>query len=201
VSAVFENIDFCKRTDKLFFDAIRCFHYVGAEFILDAYEDFLKGPDFFIDFDPEKVIKEHLSKNEKMRPLEDFQLNMDLKGLYDVVPLNDNDMSLYKQSNNGHELPDYLLNDDEMVPAIHYILFESPGKQFLRKKLLFVNPHNKMAVMRHMDKIKYRELMERYNILMERYKAESAELSDEYRKYAETFYSGEFWNKYLRLEV
>ena len=199
VSGLYENIDICKRMDKLFFSAIRCFHYIGAEFILDAYEDYLKGPDFFIHSNAEKVVKEHLAKNEKMQSISNFNIPVDLDRLYDNVALYENDHELYISSNNGHELPDYLLIDDSNIPSIHYILFESPGKQFLRKKVLFVNPHNKTAVLRTMDKEKYKKLMIRYNVLIERYKNENDLLTNEYRKHSSKLYSSGFWNEYLGL--
>ena len=196
VSGVYEKIDVYKRMDKLFFTAIRCFHYIGAEFILDAYEDYLKGPDFFMHSNAEKVVKEHLAKNEKMQSLASFNVSVDVDNLYDNVALHENDLRLYISSNNGHELPDYLLKDDDKIPSIHYILFESPGKQFLRKKVLFVNPHNKTAVLRIMDKEKYKNLIGRYNELIERYKNENEALVDEYRKYAAELYSSSFWKGY-----
>ena len=199
ISGKFGNIEVRKRTDKLFFSALRCFHYIGAEFILDAYEDYLKGPSFFSESNAEQVFKEHLAKNEKMSPVENFNVSTkETEKFYEYVSLNEQEMLLYIESNNGHELPDHLLKDDDrQIPEIHYILFESPGKQFMRKKLLFVNHNTDTAVLRTMDKEKYAGLMVRYRTLMQRYETENDILVKIYQSVAPKLYSEKFWRNYL----
>ncbi|MDR2650268.1 MAG: polysaccharide pyruvyl transferase family protein [Clostridiales bacterium] len=200
VGNVLKDYPAVKRIDRRFFVELRCFNYSGAEMLMDAFEDFLKGPEFFLESDAEAVFKERSKKEEKLLPLKDMKINVDFSDIYTIVNLNQADAILYKDTDNGHTLPDYLLKEDDNIPVVAYDLyFESPGKQWLRKKLIAVNAHNETAVVRVMDKQKYDMLIERHNELTRRYETIKDDLYAQYDAMSEKFHSFMFWKNHLNL--
>ena len=71
-SGVCRNIDFMDRISKLVRVNLLRFNYDGAEQLLDAVEDYLKGYRFLMKNQGEKLMKEEASKNEKLISLENF---------------------------------------------------------------------------------------------------------------------------------
>lgn len=65
-SGVCRNIDFMDRISKLVRVNLLRFNYDGAEQLLDAVEDYLKGYRFLMKNQGEKLMKEEASKNEKL---------------------------------------------------------------------------------------------------------------------------------------
>lgn len=204
VSGINQELDFMKKIKKHFFMELRKFNYISCDLLLDAIEDFLKGPDFFADSNSERVQKAHMqkAKEEKFLSYNAYSdLNIDFDDAYRVEALNDMDEKIFEDTVNGHTLPDFMLRTDPYIPAVGFDWFESPGKQFLRTRILAVNPHNKTAVMREMDKEKFSCIMARYNELTERYERESEELNASYRASAARLRSAEFWEDYLERSI
>jgi GT2 family glycosyltransferase len=199
-SNFFEGYDFIKRIDHLFRKEIYRLHYAAAEQLLDAVEDFLVGPEFFATSDSEQIMKEHIAKNEKMMPFSAFDYTIDLDAIYRWNGLNESDKRFYKGTDNGHLLPDGYLVDRDQIPVISYDWFESPGTQFLQKKLIVANKYAETAALRVMDRERYAQLMERHAILMKRFETEHETVVARYRDYAEVFHSEEFWRGYLGLD-
>ena len=75
------------RMTKLFRARMLSLDYNGAELILDAIEDFLKGPEFIMQDLGEQIMKEKSKKNEKMVDLREFSdLDIDLDEVYQDPP-------------------------------------------------------------------------------------------------------------------
>ena len=204
VSGINQELDFMKKIKKHFFMELRKFNYISCDLLLDAIEDFMKGPDFFADSNSERVQKAHMrkAKEEKFLPYNAYSdLNIDFNDAYRAEALNDMDEKIFEDTVNGHTLPDFMLRTDPYIPAVGFDWFESPGKQFLRTRILAVNPHNKIAVLREMDKEKFTCIMERYKELMARYERESEELIASYRASAARLRSAEFWEDYLERSI
>jgi len=204
VSGVAEDCDFIAKIKKIFFLEIRKFNYISADLLLDAVEDFLKGPEFFATVNGENLIKQYSAKakNEKMLPIEKFRdMTFDINKAYEYIRLNEQDMEIFINTNNGHELPDELLLDDDIIPEISFDdQFESPYKQFLRKKILVINVSAKTIGLREMDKEEYRRIMDRYNEIMQRYEVEKEDVTEKYKDSAKEFKSFDFWQDYLGLD-
>lgn len=195
-SGIADGCDFLSGLESQFMQEIRCFNYTNAEFLARALEDFLKGPKYFATADWEAVIKELSARKEKYRPIEDFKnINFDMNTLNQYVPLDKFDMELFIDSDNGHKLSDAAPHAG--VGVIPYSWMENPGRQFLRRYILAVNPHEKTAVLREIDKERYATVMKRYSLLKSRYEKDYDSLAGEYRGYAATFTSESFWRGYL----
>jgi GT2 family glycosyltransferase len=195
-SGVAAHADFWGELQNEYFREIRRFNYGNAELLLDGVEDYLKGPEHFATADWEARVGALGAKKEKYRPLSDFPGHkVDIDRLFEYEPLDVHDMNLFLACDNGHKLPESALFDS--VGTIPYDHMENPGRQFLRKYLLAVNPHDKTAVLRKIDVKRYGALTERYLRLKKRMESEHTE--ERYARHAATFRSRAFWEKYLGL--
>lgn len=162
-------IDFISKVKVGFYNEIYRFNYNGASLLLDAVEDFMKGPDFFSSLDGEKVMKEKGRFNDKLDDIENFKdIFVDLGRVYDNPPMTKKERFIYQLTDNGHRFcPSFLLRKEYGV--IPFNCYNIPSKQFLRKRLLAIDPLNKKYIVRKIDERKYRQLKKRYKQLMKQY--------------------------------
>ena len=199
VSEVCQNVDFMNRMTKLFRARMLSLDYNGAELILDAIEDFLKGPEFIMQDLGEQIMKEKSKKNEKMVDLREFSdLDIDLDEVYQDPPRTFLRKWLYRITYNGHRFcSKSRLKEGPGIVAFDW--FYSPEHNFWYKKLLAVNPHLQMGSMRVFSKEKYRELNKRSKRILAEYKNTRATVEEKYRENKKQMTSVEFWKKYLEL--
>lgn len=197
VSGVCQNVNFMNRMIKLFRARMLSLDYNGAELILDAIEDFLKGPEFIMQDLGEQIMREKSKKNEKMVDLREFSdLDIDLDEVYQDPPRNFLRKWLYRITYNGHRFcSESRLKEGPGIVA--YDWFYSPEHNFWFKKLLAVNPHLKTGSMRVFNKEKYRELRDRSKLLFGRYQKERVTIEQKYRDKKEKMTSISFWKNYL----
>ena len=197
VSGVCGDIDFISRMKKLFRARVLSLDYNGAELILDALEDYLKGPEFIAQDNGEGIMREKGRRNEKLADLKSFpNLDIDLDDVDRYIPRRFVHTWLYRLTYNGHRFcPSFLLKKSPGVVAFDW--YYSPEANFWYKELLAVNPYLKTGALRTLDKERYRGLMKRKGKLLSRYKRERYELERRYRESKAVFTSTEFWKEYL----
>ncbi len=196
-SSVCGRIDFMHRMTRLFRARMLSLDYHGAELILDAIEDYLKGPSFIMEDAGERIMKEKGQKNEKLVDLREFtDLDIDLNDVYFDPPRRFLNTWIYRLTYNGHRFfPPASLKKKPGIVA--YDWFYSPEKNFRRQKLLAVNPHLRTGCMRVLNKEKYRELRKRSEKLFRAYRNQKTELEKQYRAARDEMTSAAFWKKYL----
>lgn len=195
------GVDFITRYKVTFFNEIYRFSYNGATLILDAIEDFLKGPDFFARDLGESIMKKNAKLSTHLKSIEHNypDMHIDFEKVYDNPPLSKIERFIYQLTDNGHRfIPSFMLRKN--TPAIPYDWENCPKKQYLVKQVLAVNSNEKTADLRKMDKKKYKELMKRYKKVIKQYNKNNAKVSAEYHAKQKYFTSIEFWNKYLEIE-
>lgn len=198
-SDVCKDIDFMERIRKQVRVELLRFNYDGAELLLDAVDDYLKGYKFFMKNQGEKLLKEKSAKNEKMIPLSNFpEAPARPMTVYDTEPRKALEILLYRLTYNGHFCPTSWLKKQTGVAA--YDWFYSPHRYFLRKKLLVVNPHTSTGAYREMDKKRFFQLLKRRRKLTEKYKRTHVKVEQEYREHRQELTSEKFWRKYLELD-
>lgn len=196
ISQVCQECDFLNRMEYFVRVEIMRFRYDSAELLLEAVEDFCKGPDFLRKAMGAEIIKEKSKKNEKLRPLAEFpNISVDVKNLYKDVPCTKSTMALHRLTYNGHYLPKKMLRDETGV--IPYDWFLAIGKQYRHTRLLAVNPHTMEANLRIMDKKRGRKLRKRAQKVFRECRKREKELQMQYNSAAKEFTSLEFWEKYL----
>ena len=196
---VCEDIDFITRMRKLFRARVLSLDYNGAELILDAVEDFMKGPQYIEKDLGEKIMKEKAKKNEVMQPLEEFKgTDIDLSLVYYDPPRTFLHKWLYRITYNGHRLClKTFLKEGPGIVA--YDWFYSPEHNFWQKKLLAVNPHLKSGSVRYHDKSRYRKLMKQYKCIFGSYEKNHLAVEELYYKEKERLTSVDFWKEYLEI--
>lgn len=200
VSGVCQNVDFINRMTKLFRARMLSLDYNGAELILDAIEDFLKGPEFIMQDQGEQIMKEKSKKNEKMVDLREFaNLDIDLDEVYQDPPRTFLRKWLYRITYNGHRFcSESRLREGPGLVA--YDWFYSPEHNFWYKKLLAVNPHLKMGSMRVFSKKRYQALQSRSKVLLSRYQKEHTAVEQRYQNSKGKMTSVVFWKEYLEIK-
>jgi uncharacterized protein YkwD len=68
-----------------------------------------------------------------------------------------------------------------------------------KKTLVALDPTGENGAIRHIDRITYRTLRDRYKQLMTKYKKQGVNIAQAYRSEKKYLTSEEFWNKYLGL--
>ena len=198
-SGICLNVDFMERIRKLIRVNLLRFDYDGAELLMDAVEDYLKGYKFLMENQGEKLLKEKAAKNEKMKPVSEFpEAPGRLFSVYEDQPRSFLETFLYRITYNGHFWPDMWLKKQPGVAA--YDWFYSPHRYFFRKKLLVINPHMQTGAYREMDKKRFYALLKRRKKLMEQYKHTHQKVDGEYRRHKAELTSAAFWRKYLELD-
>ena len=198
-SNICNNVNFMSRLKVLFYSEIYRFNYNGASLLLDAVEDFLKGPDFFSTLDGEKMMKEKGKLNDQLSDIDDFKnIFVDLGRVYDNPPMTKKQRLIYQLTDNGHRfMPSFLLKKD--VGIIPQDWCVTPTKNYMHKQLLAVNPNAKAAILRTIDKKAYKHLMKRYKKLMKNYDKNFDRVTAEYQSKQKYLTSIEFWKKYLEI--
>ena len=81
---VAEDIDFAERIDKFFVSNICRYAYNNCELLLDAIEEYCKGPEFMFTPQGERIMKEHAKKNEVLKPIHQvYNKTIDFDSVYD----------------------------------------------------------------------------------------------------------------------
>lgn len=200
LSQICQDINFIKRIKIMFWKEITRFAYNNAEQLLDAVDDYLKGPDYLLKPNGEQLLKEHAQKNDKLIPLLDLKKTIKIldEDPYSHVKLNFISKLLYIITINGHLLPNVFLKKRASVIAYdwHFV----PGKNFLRKKLIAINPEEKTGCIRIINRKKAFHLIKRYCKVMLKYKKEKNNVTKKFEKYYSIFSSENFWKQYLGLK-
>ena len=201
MSGICKNIDFIKRIEGFFWKELNRLAYNNCELLLDAVEEFSKGPDFLFTPDGERIMKEHAKKNEVMLPAASAYpgINIDYGKIYQKseTPLTDKEMKRYEKTCNGQTLPPYALKDT--VAVIAYDWFDDPAKQYMAKEILAVNAFDRTAHLRTRDKNRFKELVARHKKVMSYYFSHKGEIEQKYAEAGKTLKTETFWRKYLNM--
>jgi len=198
VSDVTPEIDYVNRISRIFFTELKRFNYEGCDLLLDAIEDFLKGPEFIMKPSGEELMKE---KSAKSRKLVDIQQNYPAIGVdYSRIYQRDKELKRFKRfwydkTYNGHLLPTFML--DKRPGVIAYDWYDAPEKQYLRESVLAVNPHERTGIRRYRSRREFLRLMKRYKLIVGRYKKDKNAIKESYVKAKQQITSLKFWQGYL----
>lgn len=183
---------------------LRALAYDAADLYLDGVEDYLRGPEHFASLNGEAIMKEKGQKNEKLVPLEELEpqyrnvkYSPRILGAesYIDIPLKLVRTLPYDR----HLLPDNLLRDTP--EAIFYSGFSvfSP-RTTATKTLVAIDLDGQHAAVRHMDRGRYQEILDRMERLKSDWKERGEEVKAAYKEAQSYLTSVEFWEKYLGLD-
>lgn len=188
---------------------LKGFNYTDAMLVLDAFEDYLKGPEFIMQ--PGMAERKYLEKNsicEKFYPLEKVESALGIP--IDLNQANDNpdrssiDRALNLITFNGQRMPyprSFMRKVKDDVRLVPNEGWGYPAGQIHGAELIVcVDAHDGTAAIRKKDIGKFNEVRRRYKKLMNRYKKEHDAIDAQYREKRASMSSVEFWKRYLQLD-
>lgn len=190
------DIKVIERIQNLFWEEVFKFNYKGCDLLLDAVEDFLKGPAYLKTLNGEACMKEHRAKDNQLKPITDeVRRYINYETLYDSAPLTGMTQKLYGHFVNGQKLPEILCG--KKVTVIPYGWGYSQTKLYRAGTVYAIDPHNDLYVEYRRDRSKFRAVTQRYERLMARYSAEYEQVAEAYRAEEREMESKNFWMDYL----
>lgn len=198
---------------------LKKFNYVNAELILDAFEDFMKGPEFIMrPGAAEESYLAHLRAAEKLVPLDDIKeealaLGVDLDTVVSMdFDYEDKDrerkdhrsMLDKLQDNftvNGHRMPRGDYYDAGSVGVISAAGWLYPVDDLRKKEyLIAIDAPSKTGVIRRIDKERFKQVWDRYHRDMVEFRINKDRLHHEYEAARNTMTSVPFWKRYLGID-
>ncbi|MDO4798463.1 MAG: glycosyltransferase [Coriobacteriales bacterium] len=201
-SGVCANVDFFDALfEKKFLIEIKGFNYGSCELLLDAVEDFLKGPEFLQIEQCEKLLKEESAKAEKLVPLEELDVSgFNLERLTTKERMRTWPGRLDKWTHNGQRFtPKKLISKKPAAMQFNANAHPAPLIHF-HDTVLVTNRLATMGAIRHKDKKRYRELMKRHAQVVKDYQKQRTEVEARWREAGPYLKSDEFWATYLELD-
>ncbi len=197
-TGVMQNSNIIHRLKRLFCKQLLEYCYNGAEILLLALEDYMKGPSFIEQDLGERLLKEHSAYNEKLKPLSEFDIEVRLERVYDNPPLKKIRKLFYYGTLNFHLfIPRFMLKKD--VGVIGFDWSHQSGIQYRREKLLAVNPFDRTAALRVQDRKQCRKLLRRFFWDLLSYKFRHKRIERAYAAKRDWLTSEEFWLQYLEI--
>lgn len=197
------NTNFLRHCDVVITQLFNRFSYDYADLILDAIEDFLKGPSIIEKPNGIEVIKEKGRKNEQLVPLADVWLgSVDLAPLFDHKkmqrPLSVARRKMVTASCNGQLMMRSRVTDDTGFASYDWEYAHEPV--FFKKQVVCINPNDCTAIMHVRNPKRFAEVFQRKAELFERYNKEHEQVEQAYRDAYPRLTSLKFWAEYLELD-
>ena len=174
------------------------------DLILDGIADYLKGPDYFASLNGEEVIKRNAKKNEKLVPLDELaepyrNVSYNKRLLGDQSRIKPLLKLMRTLPYDRHLLPDVLLRDTPEAVFYSGLSILSP-RTIGTKTLVAIDLEGNQGAVRHMDRERYQQIMDRWKALKSELKERGDEVRAAYKEAQPYLTSTEFWEKYLGLD-
>jgi galactofuranosylgalactofuranosylrhamnosyl-N-acetylglucosaminyl-diphospho-decaprenol beta-1,5/1,6-galactofuranosyltransferase len=191
---------------------LKKFGYENAELCLDAFEDFLKGPEFIST--PGIAEKTFMAANRNKEQLVDFETlqrqadeDPDLKG-FNVHDIDRQLIDGNKPRTIAQRLDDFVTDNGQ-----RYLTSEGKGYAVIpmqgwlypagvirgKKKLVIMDWYNRKGAIRAKDAKRYQQIEKRYKRDLKYYKANIDRLKQEYAEARQTLTSVDYWKHYLKM--
>lgn len=188
---------------------LKKYGYSNAKLVLDAFEDFMKGPDFIST--PGIAEQTFLAANknkEKLYPLSEVEQQAHELGLTDFSISNINRQLIDgdKPRSLASRLYDYATNNGQRIIVNNgqgYAVIPNTGWNYPagaihgKRYLIVIDWYNRVGAVREKDPHQYKEIIKRYRKDMKRYNKEISDLTKAYAAQRSRLTSLEFWKHYL----
>lgn len=205
------NSDFLKEIYHKLTLELKKFGYQNAELVLDAFEDFLKGPDFYSSRGmAEKTFMDANRNKEKLVPLEqleDLAIQAGIKG-FELSQVDRQLIEGDKPRSMLQRVSDYSTNNGQRLVVTKgegYAIISNMGGVYpagvIRGKhhLIVIDWYNRTGVVRTKDPERYKRIARRYKQDIKQFKANERQLREAYAASRDVITSVEFWKGYLGL--
>lgn len=203
------NSDFMHELDRNMYLELKKFGYDNAELLLNAFEDFMKGPDFYsAPGAAEKTFMDANRNKEKLHPLAEVEKQAQDLGLADfkVSNLNRQLIDGDKPRAMSQHLNDFLTNNGQrfiVTQGDGYAVIPNVGWAYPagairgKKYLIVIDWYNRVGAVRVKDTARYKQIEKRYKADLKRFKANKKQLQEAYAASREKVTSVAFWKNYL----
>lgn len=192
------DVDVMRHIEEIFWQEVYKFNYKGAALLLDAVEDFMKGPEYFLSLDLFEKLQEKRKEDNRLQPItEDIRKLINYETLYTYEPAFSGKKIIYDYTYNGQaRIPEFLIGNK--IGIIPYGWGYFPGKQCLTKVNYAIDPMaDKYAVYRK-DREEFKKIKNRFLRLKSEYVSGKTEIEANYRNALKEITDIEFWRKYLK---
>lgn len=186
-------------TTRLIFHLL-FFEYNSVEMIIRAFEDYLKGPDYIKNNEPE-ILHSNIIKHSKIYNTQNVQKNDltpeqfeqpsragSLKKLISLLTLN------------GHLLPNFLTSNDDLFILRGPSYPGQMSKAFGKKRVFISQEGSDSLIQNERDKLLGIKLLTRWFQLAARSSTKWSAISREWKNAAKELTSTVFWQQYLGLK-
>lgn len=191
------DVDVIGHIKEIFWQEIYKFNYQGASLLLDAVEDFLKGPDYFFTLDLFEKLQEKREQDNKLMPItEEIRKRIDYEHLFEYKELKRGIKFFYDYTYNGQSrIPNFWLK--KKIGIIPYGWGYFQQKQCLADVNYAIDvASDKYAVYRK-DRKAFKRIKNRFYELMREYDEKHTGIEKEYQDYRNQVTCLEFWREYL----
>ena len=204
--------DFLKQLETNVVKDLRKFNYTDVELALEGFEDFLSGPDKLLE--PgyvESRYMDALKNREKLKPFEEVRESILEETGVDVAKYNVSRLEI----DTARSIKDRALDHFSVGGQLHDFGYVQKGKVAVvssngwelvagrRRRadtVVVIDPHARLAGIRHLDRARFKELWSRYRSDLATYKRDYEKLRKAYADSFPMVVSVDFWKKYLALE-
>ena len=192
---------------------LKKFGYANAELCLDAFEDFLKGPEFIKK--PGQAEKSFMAANRNKEQLVDFvtlQSRIDADAELNGLRIKDIDRQLI----DGDKSRSLLERLEDLITDNNQRYFKKDGTGYAviplqgwlypagairgKHKLVVLDWYNRKGIIRTKDVKRYQEIKKRYARDLKYYKANIKRLRQEYAAARKELTSVKYWKHYLKMD-
>ena len=203
------NSDFMHELNRNLYLELKKFGYENAELLLDAFEDFMKGPDFYSAHGvAEKTFMDANRNKEKLYPLAEVESRAHELGLSDfqVSGLTRQLIDGDKPRTMPQRMSDFLTNNDQRLRVAQgkgYAVIPNVGWAYPagairgKKYLIVIDWYNRAGTVRVKDPKRYKQIEKRYKADLKCFKANEKQLRKAYAASREKVTSIAFWKNYL----
>lgn len=192
------NVDVLGRIQKLFWEEMYKFNYRGASLLLDAVDDYLKGPEYVFSLDGEKVMKEKKAlDNQPVALTDEVKSKINWETLYAYETLPKCKKFVYDHTCNGQmRIPEIFIRKNSFgVIPYGWGYFQS--KMCMVKKIYAIDGAAQKYVVFKKDRKKFKELNDRYNMLMTKMQVEGEQIRKAYQTMFNSVVKDENWEGYF----
>lgn len=190
---------------------LKKFSYDNAELVLDAFEDFLKGPEFYSGRGVAEMTFMAANRNKEkyvsLTELEDRARELGVVG-FDLSQIDRQLIDGDKPRTLPQRLIDYTTDNGQRIGVTKgegFAVIPSNGGVYPagiirgKKYLIVIDWYNRSGAVRVKDAKRYAQIQTRYKNDLKTYKKNKQRLSAEYANSRERVTSVEFWKSYLGL--
>lgn len=190
------NVDVFGHVKQLFWEEIYKFNYKGAALLLEAVEDFLKGPEFIKELDGESVMKKKKASDNQLTPITtEIRQQINLEELYSHKPFHSSvEKFIYDYTFNGQaRIPDFLTKKRRGVIPYGWGYF--PEKLQGCNEVIAVDLNREHYVIYKKSRHKFKELRLRYRNIIQKYETQKDELYARYQAAFCEMVSESYWKQ------